>query len=83
MNEGEVTEGAVSCNDVTLTGEALEILKREHCAAIDALRFDLEVLRRCLLQGHPECVTHLTRRKPDDARERLSWRKVAPNRTGT
>jgi hypothetical protein len=59
MNEVEVTERfRLVQHEVTLTGEALETLKRDHRAAIDALRLDLEVLRRCLRQLHPEFATH-------------------------
>jgi len=59
MNEGEVTEQfRLVQHEVTLTGAALETLKRDHRAAIDALRLDLEGLRRCLLQLHPEFAAH-------------------------
>jgi hypothetical protein len=39
---------------IVLAGEAVETLKREQRAAIDALRLDIEVLKRCLFQVHPE-----------------------------
>jgi hypothetical protein len=39
---------------IALAGEAVETLKREQRAAIDALRLDVEVLKRCLCQVHPE-----------------------------
>jgi len=34
---------------IVLAGEAVETLKRDQRAAIDALRLDVEVLKRCLL----------------------------------
>ena len=39
---------------ILLAGEAVETLKRDQRAAIAALRLDVEVLKRCLLQVHPE-----------------------------
>ena len=39
---------------IALAGEAVETLKREQRAAIDALRLEVEVLKRCLCQVHPE-----------------------------
>ena len=42
---------------IVLAGEAVETLKREQRAAIDALRLDVEVLKRCLCQVHPELAT--------------------------
>ena len=43
--------------EIVLAGEAIETLKRDQRAAIDALRLDVEVLKRCLLQVHPELDT--------------------------
>jgi hypothetical protein len=43
---------------ILLAGEAVETLKRDQRAAIDVLRLDVEVLKRCLLQVHPELATH-------------------------
>ena len=40
--------------EIVLAGEAIETLKRDQRAAIDALRLEVEVLKRCLLQVHPE-----------------------------
>jgi hypothetical protein len=34
---------------IVLAGEAVETLKRDQRAAIDALHLDVEVLKRCLL----------------------------------
>lgn len=39
---------------VAFTGETLDALRREHRAEIDALRLEIETLRRCLLLTHPE-----------------------------
>ena len=44
---------------IVLAGEAVETLKRDQRAAIDALRLDMEVLKRCLLQVHPELAAHV------------------------
>jgi hypothetical protein len=40
--------------EIVLAGEAVETLKRDQRAAIDALRLEVEVLKRCLFQIHPE-----------------------------
>ena len=40
--------------EIVLAGEAVETLKRDQRAAIAALRLDVEVLKRCLCQVHPE-----------------------------
>jgi hypothetical protein len=40
--------------EIVLAGEAVETLKRDQRAAIDALRLEVEVLKRCLCQIHPE-----------------------------
>jgi hypothetical protein len=40
--------------EIVLAGEAVETLKRDQRAAIAALRLDVEVLKRCLVQVHPE-----------------------------
>ena len=40
--------------EIVLAGEAVETLKRDQRAAIDALRLEVEVLKRCLCQAHPE-----------------------------
>jgi hypothetical protein len=43
---------------ILLAGEAVETLKRDQRAAIDVLRLDVEVLKRCVFQGHPELAAH-------------------------
>ena len=43
---------------ILLAGEAVETLKRDQRAAIDVLRLDVEVLKSCLLQVHPELAAH-------------------------
>ena len=40
--------------EIVLAGEAVETLKRDQRAAIDALRLEVEVLKRCVFQVHPE-----------------------------
>jgi hypothetical protein len=40
--------------EIVLAGEAVETLKRDQRAAIAALRLEVEVLKRCLCQVHPE-----------------------------
>jgi len=40
--------------EIVLAGEAVETLKRDQRAAIAALRLDVEVLKRCVCQVHPE-----------------------------
>jgi hypothetical protein len=44
---------------IVLAGEAVETLKRDQRAALAALRLDVEVLKRCLLQVHPELAAHV------------------------
>ena len=43
--------------EIILAGEAIETLKRDQRAAIAALRLEVEVLKRCLCQVHPELAT--------------------------
>ena len=45
--------------EIVLAGEAIETLKRDQRAAIDALRLEVEVLKRCVLQVHPELAAHV------------------------
>ena len=45
--------------EIVLAGEAVETLKRDQRAAIDALRLEVEVLKRCLGQVHPELAAQL------------------------
>ena len=40
--------------EIVLAGEGVETLKRDQRAAIAALRLEVEVLKRCLFQVHPE-----------------------------
>jgi hypothetical protein len=40
--------------EIVLAGEAVETLKRDQRAALAALRLEVEVLKRCLCQVHPE-----------------------------
>jgi hypothetical protein len=40
--------------EVVFTGEAIESLRREHRAEIDALRLEIEAVRRCMKILHPE-----------------------------
>jgi hypothetical protein len=45
--------------EIVLAGEAVETLKRDQRAAIAALRLEVEVLKRCLCQAHPELAAHV------------------------
>jgi hypothetical protein len=55
MKEAEIEERLrLLQREVTLAGEAVEELRRDHRAEIDALRLDIEVLRRCLTHLHPD-----------------------------
>ena len=55
MKEAESTEQfRLLQQEIVLAGEAVETLKRDQRAAIAALRLDIEVLKRCFLQLHPE-----------------------------
>ena len=45
--------------EIVLAGEGVEILKRDQRAAIAALRLEVEVLKRCLFQVHPELAAQL------------------------
>ena len=40
--------------EITLNGDILEAAKREQRAALDALRLEVETLRRCLRRFHPD-----------------------------
>ena len=54
LNDTEVTEQLrLLQQELRLTGETLESMQRDQRATLDALRLDIEVLRRCLLQLHP------------------------------
>jgi len=55
MNEAQIEEQFhLLQQEITLTGEAMETLKRDHRAEIDALRLEVEVLQRCLRHLHPD-----------------------------
>jgi hypothetical protein len=55
MNEVEITEQfRLFQQEIVLAGEAVETLKRDQRAALDALRLEMEVLKRCLFRVHPE-----------------------------
>ena len=55
MKEAEITEQfRLFQQEIVLAGEAIETCKRDQRAAIDALRLEVEVLKRCLCQVHPE-----------------------------
>jgi hypothetical protein len=59
MKEAKIVEQfRLLQQEIVLAGEAVETLKRDQRAAIDALRLDMEVLKRCLLQLHPELAAH-------------------------
>ncbi len=55
MKEAELEERfRLLQQEIVLAGEAVETLRRDHRAEIDALRLEIEVLRRCLLLLHPD-----------------------------
>jgi hypothetical protein len=55
MKEAEIDEQfRLLQQAIVLAGEAVETLKRDQRAAIDTLRLEVEVLKRCLCQVHPE-----------------------------
>ena len=55
MEEATTTEQLrLLQQEIVLAGEAVETLKRDQRAAIAALRLEVEVLKRCLFQVHPE-----------------------------
>jgi hypothetical protein len=57
MTEAQSTEPLrLLQQEIMLAGEAVETLKRDQRAAMDALRLEVEVLKRCLFQVHPELV---------------------------
>jgi hypothetical protein len=51
---GEKSHDRSAEQEIVLAGEAVETLKRDQRAAIAALRLDVEVLKRCVCQVHPE-----------------------------
>jgi regulator of replication initiation timing len=42
--------------EIALTGEDLEALRRDQRALMDGLRLEVEALRRCLERLHPDSV---------------------------
>jgi hypothetical protein len=40
--------------EIRLAGEAIDALSRDYRAAIDTLRLEVEVLRRCVMRLQPE-----------------------------
>ena len=59
MKEAEITEQfRLFQQAIVLAGEAVETLKRDQRAAIAALRLDVEALKRCVVQVHPELAAH-------------------------
>lgn len=59
MEEAELVERfRLLQQEINLAGEAVDTLRRDHRAAIDALRLEFEVLRRCLFLMHPELQEH-------------------------
>jgi hypothetical protein len=70
MKEAEITEQfRLFQQAIVLAGEAVETLKREQRAAIDALRLEVEVLKRCVFQLHPELATQFETMRADVIRE--------------
>jgi hypothetical protein len=54
MKEAETAEQfRLLQREVALAGEAVSNLQRDHRAEIDAVRLEVEVLRRCLFLLHP------------------------------
>jgi hypothetical protein len=60
MNSADMTEKLhLLQQELLVAGEALETLRRDHRAEIDAVRLEVEVLRRCLQLMHPELQERL------------------------
>ncbi len=60
MKEAESTEQfRLFQQAIVLAGEAVETLKRDQRAAIAALRLEVELLKHCLFQVHPELAAQL------------------------
>ena len=55
--------------EIALNGDDLGALKREQRAAMDALRLDLEILRRCLFHLYPELKECLSAIRAETAQE--------------
>jgi hypothetical protein len=59
MKEAEITEQfRLLQQEIILAGEAIEEVRRDHRAEIAAVRLEVAVLQRCLLQLHTECAAH-------------------------
>ena len=70
MQEAEITEQfRLFQQAIVLAGEAVETLQREQRAAIDTLRLEVEVLKRCVCQLHPELATQFETMRADLIRE--------------
>jgi hypothetical protein len=70
MKEAEITEQfRLFQQAIVLAGEAVETLKREQRAAIAGLRLEVEVLKRCVVQLHPELATQFETMRADLIRE--------------
>jgi hypothetical protein len=70
MNEAEITEQfRLFQQAIVLAGEAVETLKREQRAAIDTLRLEVEVLKRCVCQLQPELAAQFETMRADLLRE--------------
>ena len=66
MQEAEITEQfRLFQQAIVLAGEAVETLQREQRAAIDTLRLEVEVLKRCVFQLHPELATQFATMRAD------------------
>ena len=55
--------------ELVLAGEAIETLKRDQRAAMDALRLEVEVLKHCVCQVHPELAAQFETIRADLIRE--------------
>ena len=66
MIEAEITEQfRLFQQAIVLAGEAVETLQREQRAAIATLRLEVEVLKRCVFQLHPELATQFETMRAD------------------
>ncbi len=70
MNEAQSEEQLhLLQQEIILTGEAVETLKRDNRAEIDALRLEVEVLQRCLRNLHPDEVGQIDRIRTEVVRQ--------------
>lgn len=70
MEEAELVERfRLLQQEINLAGEAVDRLRRDHRADLDALRLELEVLRRCLFLMHPELQEHEAKVRSDVIQE--------------